>query len=894
MLRGWLSVLLLLGLLIGSARADGVFTAWPDTRFDPAIPSFEAVLGYEPGSRITRPDEALRYLEALEAAAPDRMKIIDYGTTWQGRRLVYAIIGTPQTIANLDAIKADIKALSDPRSLPKADADAIIERLPGTVWLSYGVHGNEISSTEAALLTAWHVLAGQSAQLENIRNNTVLFIDPMQNPDGRARFLAAYEQALGLEPQGDRISAEHDLGWPGGRTNHYLFDLNRDWFRISQPETKGRVPALLEWLPLVMVDAHEMGGDSTYFFAPEAVPYNPHLTASQKQNLHLFGENHARHFDRFGISYFTREIFDAFYPGYGASWPSYYGGIAMTYEQASSRGLVYRRYDGKDLSYAETIRNHLITSLSTAEVVADNRRKLYSDFYNYRSSAIEEGRKGDVKSWLIPTQSDQAGADELARLLAFQGIEVARASASFRACGVDYKAGAYVIDMAQPEKRRISVLMNRQVPMAADFIADQEARRARNLPDEIYDTTAWSLPLMFNLEATACADKPRVETIAVAGDTPHQGRLENPDATVAFLAPWGEASAARLLSAALRHGLKVKSSDEPFTLLDKRYPSGTLIFEIGENDPGLNTKLAALVETTGARIVGVNTSWVTDGPSFGSNKVLPHLPIRIAMAWDEPTNSYNAGNSRFIIERRYGYPVTPIRTDRLKSADLRHYDVLILPDSRGRYQSHLGDSGAKNLKDWVQDGGLIIGLGSATDWLADPKVDLLSIRKEKEAQPEGLPDYPKAKEDESTVAGVVIKDREAYDALTHARDRAPDQIPGAIVRAFVDETHWLAAGLKPTVYTLVTGRGIYTPVAIGEGVNVVRFAGPEELVASGLLWQESRDQLAYKPLMVNEPEGRGQVIAITQESTTRAYQDGLDLLLINAIFRGAQHARPPR
>ena len=219
-------------------------------------------------------------------------------------------------------------------------ADIIADQ-PAITWLSYGVHGNEISSTDAAMLTAYHLLASRGDdRVADIMQDTVVIIDPMQNPDGRDRFIQSFTSAVGLRPDSDRLAAEHDEPWPGGRTNHYLFDMNRDWFIMTQPETQGRIAAIQEWYPVVFVDLHEMGSDGTYFFAPEAVPFNPHLAADQKESLQLFGRNHARWFDEFGLDYFTREVYDAFYPGYGASWPSYYGSIAMTYEQASSRGLV--------------------------------------------------------------------------------------------------------------------------------------------------------------------------------------------------------------------------------------------------------------------------------------------------------------------------------------------------------------------------------------------------------------------------------------------------------------------------------------------------------------------------------------------------------------------------
>ncbi|RMD87482.1 MAG: peptidase [Alphaproteobacteria bacterium] len=897
-MRVFLSLIFI--LWAGVALAEERFLTWPGMEFDPAIPRLEEVVGHAPGTVITKPKAAIRYLEALAAAAPDRVRIVDYARSWEGRRLVYAIIAAPETIAHLDAIKADIAKLADPRRTGEAEADAIITSLPGTVWLSYGVHGNEISSTDAGLLTAYHLLAGKDPRIEKIMTNTIVFIVPMQNPDGRARFVHHYEQALGIEPAADRLAAEHDEPWPGGRTNHYLFDLNRDWLRVTQPEIRGQIAALREWLPLVMVDAHEMSGDETYFFAPEAVPFNPHLTATQRANLKLFGRHHAAYFDRFGIAYFNREVYDAFYPGYGASWPSYYGGIAMTYEQASPRGLVFRRRDGSTLSYADAVRHHFITSLSTAEVVAENREKLYRDFYDYRRSAIAEGRRGPTRSYILPAGDTPAASGRLARLLAFHGIEVGRATADFRACGTRYAAGSYVIDAAQPEKRRLAVLLEPDVEMDARFVAAQEERRKRGLPDEIYDITAWSLPYLFNVAVDRCSDGVRVATAPVHGGERPEGHLVEPATgeSVAYLVAWGEAPAAQLLTAALRAGLKVRSADEAFTLAGgETYPAGSLIFPVSDNPPDLAKTLRRLAVATGATVTGVASSWIVEGPSFGSRKVRPQPAPKVAIAWDLPTSPYSAGNTRFLLEGRYGYPVTPIRTRRLGADDLDRFDVLVLPAQSGfggaSYREVLGEDGVANLKDWVHRGGVLIGLGSAVDFLADPDVDLVSIRREQAAKAGEREQGPQGSEGEKgrTVSGEIITDEEAYRQRIAPEKASPDALPGAILRAVVDEPeHWLAAGLRPTLYAIAAGRGIYTPARRDRGRNVVRFVDADHLVASGHAWQENVAQLAFKPLAEVEEAGRGLVIAITEETTTRAYQDGLDTLFLNAVFRGAQHA----
>ena len=880
-----------------SLAAVEKFDYWPAADYHASIPSIESVLGYNPGEEITRHADVLRYFEALAAAAPERVEIINYAESWQGRRLAYVVISSASNMARLEDIKKGMQALSDPRLTNSIVADELIEQQPAVTWLSYGVHGNEISSTDAAMVTAYHLLASRSDdRVEKILSESVVILDPVQNPDGRDRFIANFESSRGLLPDSDRLSAEHDEPWPSGRTNHYLFDMNRDWFIQTQPETQGRAAALLEWFPVAFVDAHEMGSDGTYFFAPEAVPYNPHLAEAQRESLALFGRNNAKSFDQFGIDYFTREVYDAFYPGYGASWPSYYGAIAMTYEQASARGLVVRQYDGVDLHYRETVRNHFLTSLATADTVADNREKFLNDFYEYRASAIDEGKREDIRAFMVPVQADQAAATKMAGLLGRQGIEVGKATEAFSACGRDYSEGSFVIRTDQPAKRFIRTLLDDDVPMEADFLAEQERRRARNLPDEIYDVTGWSLPLMMNVAIDSCSRAPSVATIDAGTDLVMVGGIEGGEAAVSYLVPWGEVSAARLLAQALRQNMKVKSNDLAFTHLGDSYPAGTLIFDVADNEAeagnSLYVRLEAIAKQTGARVVVANDSWVTQGPSFGSANVARHNPIKIAMAWDMPTSAYSAGNTKFVIERQLDYPVTTIRTSALGTADLSQYQVLILPVASGAaYKAALGEVGINNLKEWVSDGGVLISLGAATQLLADPDVDLIAARRERAVVAVEVVD---TNEEGATVAGNILESVEQYRDAIIGVEGAPDPVAGVLVRADVDPEHWLAAGVASELNVLVRGRDIYTPIRFDDGFNVVSFKGADELVASGYLWDENRKQLAYKPFVISQSRGAGQVIAFTQDPTVRAYLDGLNVLLANAIFRGAAHARPQR
>ncbi len=868
---------------------------WPGTQYDPSVPTLQQVAGHAHGEQITTPQDIVRYLRALAEARPRRMKVYEYARTWENRPLVYAVIGSEANIARLEEIKAGMKRLLDPRKTPKAEAEKLIARLPALVWLAYGVHGNEISSPDAALLTAYHLLAARNDPVvKKILDNVVVLIDPLQNPDGRNRFIQHFTQSLGVEPNAFPEALEHDEPWPGGRTNHYLFDMNRDWFALTQPETQGRIKVLQEWYPLVFVDLHEMGATSTYYFAPEAVPYNPHLEANQRAALDWFGRNNAKYFDRFGFSYFTREIFDAFYPGYGASWPAYYGAVAMTYEQASARGLkMLRRNDGKILEFKETVRHHFVSSIATCETAAMRREELLRNFYHYRVTAIEEGQSGEIKAYVFPRRGDVSAVDKLADLLARQGVEVRRMQSARTVEGVECPAGSYVVSLAQPAKRLIRTLLDPEVPMEEDFIKEQERRRKKKLPDEIYDVTAWSLPLMYNVEMVSAKSPVEGNLAPVQVGAIPPGAVTGGRAKVAYLVPWGSRAAARLLTAALRKGLMIWSADKEFELGGREYPRGTLIFKVSDNDESLHTVLPELAKQTGAEVVATDTAYVTKGISLGSRYVIPLRKPEVAIAWDIPVSGYAAGNTRFVIERQFGYPTTPIRTRTLRTrARLEDFDVLILPPAGG-YKTVLGAAGMERIKNWVKQGGTLIAVGNAIADVADPKVDLLSISREYKPGEEAKKAAAKKKEEkrEAQVPGKILEKEEDYRKAIAPEKDQPDAVPGVLARVKIDPDNWITAGLPETLNVMVRGRTIWTPIKLDKGVNAAIFLGPEELLASGYLWEENRKQLAYKPFVVVQRTGRGFTIGFTEDPNFRAYMDGLNVLFLNAIFRSQARVR---
>ncbi len=843
--------------------------------FDPAVPTLRSVLGYDTGDFVTRPADVRTYFERLREHAPDRVVIGEYGRTHEGRPLWWAAVGTPANIARMDAIKANSRALADPRRTTPAQAEALIADQPAVVWLAYSVHGNEISPADAAMAAAHHLLASRDPAVQDWLSRTLVIMVPTQNPDGRDRFTDSFYAGFGTAPNPDPLSAERDEPWPSGRFNHDLFDLNRDWFIQTQPETQGHSALVLDWRPQVLVDAHEMGTDETFFFPPEAEPLNPLLTPETLESREIIGRNTARRFDQAGVAYFNRQTYDAFYPGYGDGWPAYLGAVSMTYEQGSARGLAARRSSGEIITYRETVRNHLIASLSTIEAAAANRERLLRNAYAYAQDGISGGRGAFV---LAPNPADPTTVDRLAGLLTRSGVEVGRANAAFTACGENYPAGSYVVPLAQPQRRMAEVLLSQTVPLDPDFLAEQERRRARGLGDQIYDVTAWSMPVMFNVPFARCASTPSVATTAVGPALVRPGSVAEADAAYGWLVQPGVAGL-KLMTGALGQGITLRSLDRAFVKDGRDWPSGTMLITRAGNPADVAQRLAALATATGARVTGIGDSWVSDGPSFGSDGAVLVRAPRIALAWDDPTSPSAAGATRYILEREFGYPVTVVRTGNLSSGDLSGFQVLILPEG-GNYKGALGAGGLANLRGWVERGGTLITLGRASRLMADEDANLLASRRQ---------DPSSEEEDE---AADIIADEAHYDSLIGVAEPGPASVAGALALARVDTEHWLAAGIAPTVNVLVQGADIYAPLGQGEGVNVVRFAGPNDLVVSGQMWAENRTRLAFKPAVMVNGLGRGQLIAFTQDPTVRGYLEGLKPLLINAVFLGPARSSP--
>lgn len=911
---------------------------WPGATYDAKIPTLEQVVGHRPGDKITTPEQMATYLAALAQAAPDRTRLTEYARSWEGRPLWLFVIGSPARIAGLDQVKADIKRLADPRRLARAEADRLVASLPVVVWLEHGVHGNEISSGDAALLEAYHLLAARGDDgVDAVLKDALVLIDPMQNPDGRARFIFQNLQGQAAAPDPAPFNAEHDEPWPGGRANHYLFDMNRDWFAQTQPETRGRVAIALDFFPQVTVDLHEQGGNNSYYFAPPADPVNPHYTKQQLAGFDLFGRANAARFDERGWAYYIREVYDGFYPGYGDSWPMMHGSIGMTYEQASARALSFARTDGTVLTFRDGVMHHFNAAITTAVTAARNRQQLVGDFLEFRRSAVAEGETGPVREYVLVPGHDPSRADALARNLATQGIEVRRTAEPVTVGARTIPAGAYVVANGQPAGRLVRNLLDLDTKQDDAFIARQEARRQRRQPDQIYDITGWSLPLVYDVEvltspaAIAVQAAPVLASYVVAP-------VPRPVASgkVGYLVPWGSAAAALTVDA-VAQGLRVHSIGGAFTLGGRTYPIGTALVRTAGNPADLQARMARLATAHGAEVVPIDSAYVESGTSLGSNEGGFIKQARVLMAWDQPTSSLSAGWARYVLERRYGQAVTVVRTASLARADFSDYDVVVLPS--GNYAGQINDAVLARLKDWIRLGGTLVTLADATRWAATAAAGLLDTNA---LLKDGRPDVPATTGPApagatgggpasapaatttptatgpagvagpatggsgaaaartrpsagaaATAAGAGAKPETGpaspgfdFDKAIQPDRERPDAQPGALLRATVDTDHWLSAGSDAETQVVIEGSRVFAPLKLNAGRNVVYYAPKASLVASGLIWPDGQDLLVRKAYLMHQPMGQGHVIAFAEDANYRGYTEATMLLFMNAVLLG--------
>mgnify|MGYP001161183782 FL=1 len=844
----------------------------PGTQYDPSIPTLEDVVGHDFREEITPPDQVVRYFEALADAARDRTQLIQYAESWEGRPLVILVIGSRERIAALDDVKAGLTRLAQPDGLSDADADALIADLPVVTALMHGVHGNEISSSGAAMAEAYHLLAAQGdPTVDMILNESLVLIDPVENPDGRARFVLQNTMARARWPNEATYSAEHDEPWPGGRVNHYLFDLNRDLFIQSQPETQGKVDVFLDFWPHIVVDLHEMGGNSTYFFPPTAPPANPWYGERQIALMDVFGRANARIFDQRGFAYFNRDVYDLFYPGYVDMWPMGHGALGMTYEQASARGQVVRRSDGDLLTYGDGVLHHFTAAITSAETSARNRERILTDYLAFRREGIDLGRAGPAE-YVLHSAHDPGMARRLAFMLLENGIEVREADGPVTIEDRQLpQRGTFIVPMDQPAHRFVRNLLDPDVPMDEAFVQRQIDRRARRESDEIYDLTAWSQSLLWDVEVLV-ADDVTGAAGALVAETSTLTNTALPEAGVGYLMPWGT-SAASAVAEALRDGIRVRAAGAEFTLGGREYPVGTAIVRTAENDANLQQRLGRIASAHGAEVIPIDDSYVEEGASLGSNSVRALRSPRVLLVYDSPGQTNSVGFARYVLEQRYAQPTVAVRASSLGRANLADYDVIVFPS--GNYSNAVNSGMVGELRNWMSNGGTMITMAASTAWAI--RAELLSTTAERRGGRAVGDDPPNNETPDQPIE---------YLEEIVPEDEGPESVPGAILRTLLDTEHWLSSGTDGEIGVLVQGNRVFTPMTLDNGTNVGRYGDLDNLVLSGIVWDEARPQLANKAFLMYESYGSGQIVAFAEDPNYRAYTEATELLFMNAVLLG--------
>ena len=867
--------------LLLTTNTAGAQDLWPGTTYDTAIPTIKSVLGHDFGEEVSAPEEITSYLKALAAAAPDRTRLIEYARTWEGRPLHVVAIASPARISRLDQIKADLKRLADPRTVSSTEESRLLGDLPVVTWLMHGVHGNEISSGDAALAEAYHLLAARGdAMVDTILRESIVLIDPLENPDGRSRFLFQHKLGRAAIPDGERLSAEHDEPWPGGRSNHYLFDMNRDWFAQTQPETRGRLKVALDFFPHVVVDLHEMGGDSTYYFAPPADPLNPFITPDQIRWLETFGRANAARFDDRGFAYFIREVYDSFYPGYGESWPIFNGAIGMTYEQASARGLVFTREDDTTLTYRQGVVHHFNAAITTAYTAASNRERLLRDFLRIPPLGHRRGREGRPRASTCccraTTRPWRAGWPGIWQRKASTCVWRARRSRSARA-------------RCRPARISSRRRSRRAGWCATCSTCTSPSRRPSSRNRIAGARSGWAIRSTTSPAGACrrCSTSRSSPARRRSRQGPHPwprrppgvGSALPPAKVAYFCHGAADAGRGRTSYSALACGCTRRAAASPSAT--KTYPAGTAIVRVAELGDGQREALARIVARHGVPVVALDSGWVDRGVSLGSGDVAALKVPRIVLAWDAPTSSLSAGWTRYVLERRFGFAVSAVRVSSLGRLDLGKVDVLVLP--QGAYSNAFNDEAVRRLREWMRGGGTLVTLGEASRWAASEKVSLLDTRAELRG---GKPDIEEKDKDKKPADPPQPFD---YDKAVQPERERPENIPGAVVRVRLDLEHWLASGTDGEIQAIVEGQRVFTPLKLDKGTNVGTYFAKDRLVVGGLAWDEAQSQLAQKAFLMHQAVGQGHIIAFAEEPNYRAFTEATQLLFANAVLLGVAY-----
>lgn len=815
-------------------------------------------LGYELGDRFTPHHRVVEYFQHVASVIPN-VELYKYGETYEYRPLVYAVVTSPENLKNLEQIRLDnLRRTGLESGTPST-------KIP-IVWLSYNVHGNEASSIEASMQTLYELANPANGTSANWLKNTVVIIDPCINPDGRDRY-ANFYNSFGNRPANASPDArEHREYWPGGRSNHYWFDLNRDWAWLTQIESQQRIKVYNQWMPHVHVDFHEQGYNNPYYFAPAAEPYHEVITPWQREFQAMIGKNHAKHFDKQGWLYFTKEVFDLYYPSYGDTYPTFNGAIGMTYEQAGGgfAGLSITTREGDPLTLKDRWMHHHTTGMSTVEITAVNATRVLDEFEKYFREN-NNNPASPYKTYVIKGDNQPDKIERLTKLMDAHAIKYGHPAAGKSTRGFDYSTQAtqavnlsaddIVINIYQPKSRFITTLFEPQ----------------SKLPDSVtYDITAWNLMYAYGLKGFALNERINVGKAyqpKEVAQTPVTGK------PYAYVFRYQSLSDVKFLGALLNKGIKVRAAMKPFKVNGESFDAGSLIVTQRNNESlaDFDQYIQSLAREHNRKWFAATTGFVDNGKDFGSGYVNYIKAPKIAALVGDQTSSLSAGATWHFFEQELQYPITQIGTDYFRSIDLGNYDVLLVPE--GRYRM-FDEETMKSVQEWVSNGGRLILVSGALNAFADKNGFALKRYATEDAKKEA-----EKKEKEEQAKDVLLP----YDVAE--RNAISQTISGAIYKVTLDKTHPLAFGLGDAYYTLKTNELYYSYLQQGWNVGIIK--GKAKPV-QGFAGYKINKKLDNSFVFGVEDKGRGTIVYFVDDPLFRNFWESGKMLFANAVFMVGQ------
>ncbi|MBZ0326865.1 MAG: zinc carboxypeptidase [Altibacter sp.] len=805
-----------------------------DVSYNKNIPTPKNVVGHEVGDWHITHDKLVQYMYAL-ANASDRITIENRGATFEGRPLLLLTITSPSNHANIETIKKNHVALTESNA-----ASLNTAAMPIVVYQGFSIHGNEPSGSNAALAVAYYLAAAQGAKIDELLNNTVILFDPAFNPDGLQRFAywANIHKAKNINP--DPNDREYSEVWPGGRTNHYWFDMNRDWLPVQLPESRGRITTFHDWYPNILTDHHEMGTNSTFFFQP-GIPSRTHpLTPKKNQTLTAaIGKYHAKALDKIGSFYYSEEDYDDFYYGKGSTFPDINGSIGILFEQASSRGHA-QESDNGILTFPFTIRNQFTTALSTLEAAVGLRQEILEYQRSFFADSRKEASAGGAI--IFGDEKDASKVYHLAEILQRHKIKFHELNSDFTVQGKTYKKGnSYVIPKNQKQHRLINAMFEKRTQFQDSLF---------------YDISAWTFPLAFNLDYTEEAG------MSMAGMEVANLKMKPVQATgtsnYGYLMEWHDYYAPKALYKILKKGLRANVAMKQLEMNGKEYDYGTILIPV-QNQSLSASELAAfinkVVSETNVTITGVSSGLAT-GIDLGSGEFRALALPKVAIVIGDGISSYDAGEIWHLFDQRFDMLLTKIDSRDFGRTDLSRYTDIILTNGWG---SALDKGDAEKLKTWIQSGGTLIGYKNAGKWFNDH--DLLKM------------EFTSKKD---TVRNVN------FEAI--GNHRGAQVIGGAIFETRLDRSHPIAFGYKNTTLPVFRNSTLFLKEDPNSYNNPIQYT--ENPLLSGYISKPNLEKLKNTSAFKIGRSGRGRVVYFTDNHNFRAFWYGTNKLLFNAIFFG--------